>query len=98
MDATHRPAGPAPHQERAMTHPSPRTRRPLARASAAAVLFAAFALGTAAADVVILKDGFVIQGKVRKEMETVTDKASGKTFSIAAGRGFDLIDEGPKVV
>lgn len=49
-------------------------------------------------DVVILKDGFVIQGSLRKEVTTVVDKASGQFVTIAKANGFDLIDEGPKVV
>ena len=56
------------------------------------------ALALPAADVVILKDGFVIQGHVSKESETVTDKASGKSFGVIKGNGFDLIDEGPKIM
>lgn len=83
-----------------MTHPpsAPRARRPLARAAAAALLFVGCALGTAGADVVILKDGFVIQGNVRKEMEKIVDKASGQSFTVPAARGFDIVDEGPKFV
>jgi pimeloyl-ACP methyl ester carboxylesterase len=48
--------------------------------------------------VVILKDGFVLQGAVRKEVTTVMDKASGQFVTIVKANGFDLIDEGPKVV
>jgi hypothetical protein len=83
-----------------MTHTpcAPRSRRSLARAVVAAVLIVGCALGTAGADVVVLKDGFVIQGKVQKETERITDKASGQSFVVPSARGFDVIDEGPKFV
>jgi pimeloyl-ACP methyl ester carboxylesterase len=83
-----------------MSHPprAPRSRRPVVRAAAAATLLVGCALGTAGADVVVLKDGFVIQGTVRKETEKIVDKASGQSFTIPAARGFDLVDEGPKFV
>lgn len=62
----------------------------------------ALALGLAAAatpaDVVILKDGFVIQGTHRKEMESVSDKATGQTITVAKGNGFDYVDDGARVV
>lgn len=77
---------------------TPRPRRTLARVAAAAVLAVGCALGTAAADVVILKDGFVIQGKVHKETERIVDKASGQSFTVPSARGFDMVDEGPKFV
>src|SRR5262245_25480394 len=51
-----------------------------------------------ATDVVILKDGFIIQGEVRKETETIFDKTSGQSIRIVKGGGFDMIDEGPKVM
>ncbi len=49
------------------------------------------------ADVVILKDGFVIQGNVRKETDTIFDKTSGQAFTIVKSTGLDFIDEGPKI-
>ena len=49
-------------------------------------------------EVVILKDGFIIQGSARKEITTVVDKASGQIVPIVKDTGFDLVDEGPKVV
>lgn len=67
------------------------------RFAAAVALFAALAWTASAAEVVILKDGFVIQGNVRKEVTSINDKASGKTFPVYKANGFDLIDEGPKV-
>jgi hypothetical protein len=83
-----------------MTHtPSVRrSLRPFVRAAFAAALLVGCALGTVGADVVILKDGFVIQGKVTKETDKITDKASGQTFVVLAARGFDLVDDGPKFV
>jgi pimeloyl-ACP methyl ester carboxylesterase len=51
-----------------------------------------------AAETVILKDGFVIQGNVRKEVTSINDPATGKTFPVAKDTGLDMIDEGPKVV
>ena len=81
--------------------PPLRPGRPLPwRLSAALVLFVALVLAVVAdaAETVILKDGFVIQGNVRKEFTTINDPATGRTFPIAKDNGFDMIDEGPKVV
>jgi hypothetical protein len=49
-------------------------------------------------EVVILKDGFVIQGKVTKEATSITDKATGRVFPMFKGNGLDIVDEGPKFV
>lgn len=68
------------------------------RIVAAAGLLTAVSLSAFGADVVILKDGFVIQGNVRKEMTSVNDPATGKAFPMTKSDGFDMIDEGPKVV
>ena len=68
-----------------------------ARLTLAAALIAGCAVAVPGADVVILKDGFVVQGNVRKETETVIDKASGRAIPIVKGNGFDMIDEGAKV-
>jgi len=57
----------------------------------------AVAFSAGAAETVILKDGFVIQGNVRKEVTSINDPATGKTFPITKDTGLDLIDEGPKV-
>ena len=78
-----------------MTTPAPTL--PL-RLFAATALFVGCAAALAPADVVILKDGFVIQGTIRKEMTTVFDKASGNDISVAKMNGFDMIDEGPRVI
>ncbi len=67
------------------------------RLAAVAGLLVGFAFTAGAAEVVILKDGFVIQGNVRKEVTSINDKATGKTFPMYKANGFDLIDEGPKV-
>lgn len=71
-------------------------RRP--RTALALALFAGCAAAVHAAEVVILKDGFVIQGNVHKEVETVFDKASGTSVRMVKANGLDMIDEGPKVM
>ena len=68
------------------------------RASAFALLVLGCLVATAPADVVILKDGFVLQGNVRKEMAEATDKASNMSFQVPKANGFDMIDDGPRVV
>jgi pimeloyl-ACP methyl ester carboxylesterase len=75
---------------------SRRTRLTRLAVVAAGLLLAAAASATA--EVVILRDGFVIQGNVRKETELVQDKASGQGFTVIKAGGFDFIDEGPKLV
>ncbi|VTR94943.1 Uncharacterized protein OS=Planctomyces maris DSM 8797 GN=PM8797T_05990 PE=4 SV=1: Abhydrolase_6 [Gemmata massiliana] len=66
------------------------------RLALALVLFLGCASIAVPADVVVLKDGFVIQGDVRKETTSVVDKASGRSIPIVKADGLDLIDEGPK--
>jgi len=61
-------------------------------------LMAACIVASAPADVVILKDGFVIQGTIHKEMTDVVDKGTGISVKIPKGNGFDIIDEGPKAM
>jgi pimeloyl-ACP methyl ester carboxylesterase len=51
----------------------------------------------AAPEVVILKDGFVVQGNPRREVTQVHDKASGASIPIVKNTGYDMIDEGAKV-
>jgi pimeloyl-ACP methyl ester carboxylesterase len=68
------------------------------RIVAIAGLLTGLALTATAAEVVILKDGFVIQGNVRKEVTTISDPASGAKFPIVKDNGLDMVDEGPKVV
>lgn len=72
----------------------PRTR---ARLTLAVALVAASTGAVSSADVIVLKDGFAIQGFARKEIENVVDKASGQLVPIAKGNGVELVDEGPKV-
>ena len=67
------------------------------RVTLAAALIAGCAVAAVGADVVILKDGFVIQGHVSKESFTYVDKASGRPVQMVKGNGFDMIDEGAKV-
>ena len=59
-------------------------------------LLVACAFAATGAEVVILKDGFVVQGTPRREVTTVTDKASGTTVPIVKNTGYDMINEGPK--
>jgi hypothetical protein len=61
-------------------------------------LFVGLILAATSAEVIILKDGFVIQGTVRKETTVMTDPATGRQIPVPKDNGFDLIDEGPKVV
>ena len=68
-----------------------------ARVTLAAALIAGCAVAAVGADVVILKDGFVVQGNVSKESFTYVDKASGRAVQMVKGNGFDMIDEGAKV-
>ncbi len=69
----------------------------LIRPALAAALLAGCGLVARSADVVILKDGFAIQGKPQKETETIFDKSSGQSIRIVKGTGLDMLDEGPKV-
>jgi hypothetical protein len=81
-----------------MTPTAPtRSRRPAARLLLTAALFAGCALGAVRGEVVILKDGFVMQGDLRKEKEPLLDPATGKLVPLVKANGFDFIDEGPKV-
>ena len=77
---------------------SSRLRWFLFRSSAAAGLLAAGLVATAPADVVIMKDGFVIQGNVKRETESIRDPASGQSFSVPKANGYDMIDDGPRVI
>ena len=61
-------------------------------------LLVGLAVSVEAAEVVILKDGFVIQGTVIKEQTSISDPASGKIFPMVKGNGLDMVDEGPKWV
>ena len=53
--------------------------------------------GAFAADVVILPDGFVLQGKHHKEQELVVG-GGGTGLVMAKANGFDLMDDGPRSV
>ena len=78
--------------------PSTPARRRFPLAGAAAVGLLAVLVATAPADVFILKDGFVIQGTVHREKEAVVDKATGRTFVVPKASGFDVIDDGARLV
>jgi Esterase PHB depolymerase len=79
-----------------MSHTRVRLASP--RLAAVAGLLAGLAVTAAGADVVILKDGFVIQGRVSKEMTAIKDPATDKLVPVPKANGFDMVDEGPKVV
>lgn len=68
------------------------------RLSAVAGLLAGLAITATSAEVVILKDGFVIQGTPRKEMGVTTDPATGRQIPYPKDNGSEMIDEGPKWV
>ena len=61
-------------------------------------LLAGLVVSAEAAEVVILKDGFVIQGTVTKETTSINDPATGKIFPMVKGNGLDMVDEGPKFI
>src|SRR5262245_50716753 len=84
-------------RELPMSHTTASRPWPIRLALAAAGLLVA-AVASAPADVVILKDGFVIQGTVKKEFEQYFDKASGQSIPLPKANGFDFIDDGPRVV
>jgi len=58
----------------------------------------ALSLTSEAAEIVILKDGFVIQGNIRKEVTMVNDPATGRPVPVPKDTGFDMVDEGPKIM
>ncbi len=64
--------------------------------SAAAALLAALAAGPARADLIFLKDGFVLQGQVRRESVTYFDPHSKEPVIIP--KGFFLLDDGPRKI
>lgn len=70
------------------------------RIAAAVGLLAGLGLSltAGAAETVILKDGFVIQGTIRKETAAIQDPATGKMVAVAKDTGLDMIDDGAKVV
>ena len=63
------------------------------RLAAGVVLFFGCALAARPADVVILKDGFTIQGNLRKETQSINDPFA-KSMTILKADGFDFIDDG----
>ncbi len=83
-----------------MTTMTPRTSRRFPRLvlAAAAFLGACIALATPTrgADLVILNDGFTLEGKWHKETELLMDV--GRPVRINKANGFDLMEDGPKFV
>jgi predicted esterase len=59
----------------------------------ALVCVLAITLSGAQADVVLLKDGFALQGKVKREVQTFVDPASGQVVDSAKLDGFFLLDD-----
>jgi hypothetical protein len=51
------------------------------------------ASGAVVADVVIFKDGFTLQGKIRRETTNFVDPASGLQMSVAKLNGFFMVDD-----
>ena len=66
------------------------------RIALAAALFLGCALSVQPAELVILKDGFMIQGNVRKETESLRDPFS-KSLTVLKADGFDYVDDGPRM-
>lgn len=69
--------------------------RHFARVALVVSLYGGCVLAASSAEVVILKDGFVLQGTVMKETTTISDP--GGPVRIAKGNGFDMIDQGGHV-
>ncbi|MFO0803500.1 MAG: PHB depolymerase family esterase [Gemmataceae bacterium] len=59
-------------------------------------LLSAVALAAQPAEVVILRDGFTIQGNVRKETQSVSDPFS-KSLTLLKAGGLDFVDDGPRM-
>jgi pimeloyl-ACP methyl ester carboxylesterase len=53
-------------------------------------------LPTSRADVIYLKDGLVLEGRVFKERDTISDPLSGDVIPIARANGFYVLDEGAR--
>ena len=70
--------------------------RLLLRFAFGVLLVLACAISAQPAEVVILKDGFMIQGNVRKETEQYRDPFSKSVTVLKAG-GFDYVDDGPRM-
>ncbi|HET6575325.1 MAG TPA: PHB depolymerase family esterase [Fimbriiglobus sp.] len=68
-----------------------------ARLIAACVGLVATGVVAGAADVVIMADGFTIQGRWFKETELASDPGTG-AVRIAKQGGFDVIDDGPRYI
>lgn len=63
-------------------------------------LFAFFALvsidTSARTDVIILRDGFALHGKLGTEQESISDKATGILIEVKKASGFTSMDDGPR--
>src|SRR4051794_24858567 len=65
-----------------------------ARLTVLGVLLGLCVHGLARADLLFLKDGFSLQGKIRREGVTVVDPVNREVVTIP--RGFFLLDDGPR--
>src|SRR5262245_29462680 len=71
--------------------------RPWPRAAAVALLVVLLgALGTARADFLFLKDGFVLSGKLKRETITHVDPIYREPYQVPQGGWF--LDDGPRVL
>src|SRR3954447_24766709 len=70
---------------------------PTVRFQVAAGLSLALA-GFAAADVVYMKDGFPLYGKVKREMELISDPATGQVIPIVKGGSSFLLNDGARYI
>jgi hypothetical protein len=66
------------------------------RFAAGLALGLAVVVAAQSAEVVVLKDGFMIQGNVRKETESLRDPFA-KGVMVLKADGFDYVDDGPRM-
>jgi pimeloyl-ACP methyl ester carboxylesterase len=88
-----RPTLPGDHTMR-----RPRARPAPVSLAVVAGLLAGLAVSAGGAEVVVLKDGTILQGNVSKEMVAVNDPATGRAVPVPKADGLEMIDEGPKAV
>src|SRR5438552_2966503 len=79
---------------RGFTMPGPKNTT-LALRLLLAILAAAVAT-RAGAELIIFKDGFILQGKVAREGETITDPVSGQSVTVSKG-SFFILDSGRRI-
>jgi pimeloyl-ACP methyl ester carboxylesterase len=64
--------------------------------TAALVVGCAAATARGQVEVVILRDGFVVQGVPQQQTDKVLDKATGQMVSVVKSTGYRIVNEGPK--